>query len=101
MLTQAVPRNHRSAAWQIHSHFRIERTELLADSNGCARAGATGQGFADPPFEHAQQNMVTADDLHKTHIGAMWESGVPFDTRPKLLERGGLHIGHAQHRVRV
>jgi chromosome partitioning protein len=96
-----LPRNQRSAAGQIHPHLSVERPQPLTDGHRRTRAGAAGEGFTRPPFEHAQQDMVAADDLHETHIGAVRKARVPLDTRPKPLDWGAFHLGHVQHHVRV
>ncbi|CSC76649.1 Uncharacterised protein [Vibrio cholerae] len=50
--------------------------------NRGARATATSLSFARTTFIHAQIDLITAHDLHKTGVDALRETLVRFQKRP-------------------
>src|ERR1700678_2240049 len=100
-LARPPPRYRRRAAGQIDPHVRLKKSLPPADGGRRAGARAAGQGLADPPLEHTQADAATIDNLHESHVGAPWKAAMEVDERAELLHGRALHIGDAQHGVRI
>src|SRR5258707_7584198 len=101
MLTRRGPRNHRSAARQVDLHLLIQESAPLADGDGGAGPRAASQSLARPALVYPQSKVAAIDDLHESHVGALRKTRMMLDTRPKPLDRRGIHIRHLQHRMRI
>jgi hypothetical protein len=81
------PAYHKITATEFNGDRFIQEILYPTDYDRRTGAGAAGQRFTGPPFEHAQPNAVAVHNLHKADIDVHGKARMRLNRWPESRDR--------------